>query len=231
MNKHYSNKYILIYSFTLILFLTTFLALLVNFLKPIYEYNKKIEKYQNILFSVGIRVPKDSVEEYFLKYVKKSYVINYLGDTIPDINAFNVNVGEEVKKDIKDRLLPIFEAEIDGKQKYIIPLYGKGLWGPIWGYISIDEDRNTVYGCYFDHKSETPGLGAEINKQYFQEKFIGKKIFDFNNYFIGIKVVKGNIINTDHEVDGIAGSTMTCIGLSQMLENCLIAYKNFFQKK
>ena len=126
--------------------------------------------------------------------------------------------------------MPIYISENDGIKSYIIPLRGKGLWGPIWGYIAIKDDLNTVYGAVFDHKSETPGLGAEINRPFFQDPFIGKTIFE-EGVFTSILVIKGGADEGDnHAVDGISGGTITSDGVSDMLKERLEKYLPYFDR-
>ena len=111
----------------------------------------------------------------------------------------------------------------------ILFLYLKGLWGPIWGFISLEEDLNKVYGAVFDHKSETPGLGAEINRPFFEDPFTGKTIFEGED-FVSIKVVKGGAKDGDmHAVDGISGGTITSDGVSDMLYERLSMYLPYFK--
>ncbi len=113
----------------------------------------------------------------------------------------------------------------------MVPVRGKGLWGPIWGYMALESDLNTISGAVFDHKGETPGLGAEINTDWFQEPFTGKTIFDESGKFVSITVVKGGADPSDpHGVDGISGGTITSKGLEEMLADCLAGYVNHFQE-
>jgi Na+-transporting NADH:ubiquinone oxidoreductase subunit C len=121
----------------------------------------------------------------------------------------------------------------------VIPVYGKGLWGPIWGYVSFHKENitkqgmphfNTIYGVMFDHKGETPGLGAEINQPSFMLPFRGKKIFDKDGSFVSVEVVKGGADPSSlHEVDGISGGTITSKGLEAMLDSCLSSYQTYFK--
>ena len=135
-----------------------------------------------------------------------------------------------MKKDVNTQLLPLFISQIDGATSYIIPLRGKGLWGPIWGFIALKDDLTTVYGAVFDHKGETPGLGAEINQPFFQEPFAGKTIFEGLN-FTSIKVVKVGYSKGDmHAVDGISGGTITSDGVTDMLSERLSMYLAYFEK-
>jgi Na+-transporting NADH:ubiquinone oxidoreductase subunit C len=128
-----------------------------------------------------------------------------------------------------NRQLPVFICEKEGNTYYIVPLRGKGLWGPIWGYISFENDLNTVYGAVFDHKSETPGLGAEIKESWFQENFRGKKIFK-DGEFESIEVAKGGADDTDqYAVDAISGGTITSKGLESMIHDCLKSYSTYFE--
>ena len=143
----------------------------------------------------------------------------------------------EIKSLQKERKLPVYVCEHNGKQNLIIPVRGKGLWGPIWGYVSLNMDYNTINGVVFDHKTETPGLGADINQAWFQDPFKGKKIFDDNMNFTSIHVYKGgkgsalNAGDTEHGVDAISGGTITSKGLEAMLQDCLVGYVPFLKKQ
>ena len=123
-----------------------------------------------------------------------------------------------------------FVAEKDGDTKYVFPVYGTGLWGAIWGYVALNSDKNTVYGVYFSHASETPGLGAEIATEHFQTLFSGKKAVDNGQIVLGV-VKNGKVENPECQVDGISGGTITSDGVNLMLKNCLSNYKNFLTKK
>ena len=146
-------------------------------LKPFQDRNVELEKKQNILSSVGINVERENAEAIYSTYIKRELVLNNKGEEVEGI-AFDIDLGKEIKKDKNVQLLPLFISEVDGVTRYIIPLRGKGLWGPIWGFISLEDDLNSVFGAVFDHKGETPGLGAEINKPMFQDPFAGKTIFE-----------------------------------------------------
>ena len=142
----------------------------------------------------------------------------------------------EIKKEIRElqakRSLPVFEANIEGKQYFVFPLRGKGLWGPIWGYISLESNFNSVYGAVFAHKSETPGLGAEIQEPFFQEQFKDKEIYDAYGKFVSIAVEKGGTdVNDPHAVDAISGGTITSKGLEDMLRDFLGPYNGFINKQ
>ncbi len=190
----------------------------------------RIEKMQNILSTINIDAPKGEAEEMFERYITVSKVVNHIGEEI-DGDAFEVDLQVENRKDLADRLLPVFIAEVEGEPYYILPIRGNGLWGPIWGYVSLKSDMSTIFGANFDHASETPGLGAEIADREFQEQFPGKRIFDDSGSFASIRVVKGGAPAADpHAVDGISGGTITSNGVTNMLQNGLGAYQMYFQK-
>ncbi len=127
--------------------------------------------------------------------------------------------------------MPVFISSLEDTKQYIIPVYGKGLWGPIWGYVSLKDDLSTIYGANFAHKGETPGLGAEIDTKDFQSKFIGKEIFNEQSKFVSVSILKGGTADPDskYEVDGISGGTITSVGVDDMLKDCLSSYEPYFK--
>lgn len=227
----YSNKYIIIYAAVMVVIVATLLATAAMQLKPYQERNVRIEKMQNILTSVAVGSTPENAEKFFDQYIKEEIVINNNGEVIGN-NAFETDLAAELKKPESSRNYPLFIAEKEGKSFYIIPMRGKGLWGPIWGYVALEDDLNTVYGTNFDHKSETPGLGAEINEEPFQQQFVGKKIFDEEGNFISILVKKGGAGEGElHEVDAISGGTITSDGVTNMLRNGLGSYLPYFKNQ
>ncbi|OFX16317.1 MAG: NADH:ubiquinone reductase (Na(+)-transporting) subunit C [Bacteroidetes bacterium GWA2_31_9] len=224
------NSYIFIYSTIMVLVIAAALTVVALQLKPAQENNIRIEKMQNILQSVKIpSTPKDA-ETIYKEKITETFVINTQGNIVEGKNAFDINLADELKKENDaERLFPVFVCspnKNDTVKYFIVQLRGKGLWGPIWGYMSFNADLNTVYGCMFDHKGETPGLGAEINTAVFQSQFVGKKIFDENNKFVSIATVKGGTKDDDpHGVDAISGGTITSKGLEAMIYDCLKAYE------
>ncbi len=225
-----NNTYTFIFASVLVIVLAAILSFLSVNLSPKQDANIVKEKKQNILKSVGINTSRDSSDVLYNQYIKEEIVLDYNGDIVEG-TAFNVNLKLEMKKNIKDQLFPIFLANIDNNREcYIIPLRGKGLWGPIWGYIALENDFKTVFGAVFDHKSETPGLGAEINTTDFQDPFQGKLILKDDN-FVSIKVVKGGAkLGDQHGVDGISGGTITSDGVTDMLYERLENYLPYFAK-
>ena len=179
-------------------------------------------------------ISTDVVQEKFDTYIKKQLIIE--GDKVTeDDKAYLIDLkSEETKAKDKDykRKLPLFVGEKDGKEIYVIPVRGKGLWDAIWGFVAVDKTM-TVQGVYFDHKGETPGLGAEIKQRYFMDDFTGEK-FLTGEAFEGITVAKGNndpknTDTSDNEVDALAGATITGDGVTAMLKKDVRMYVPFFK--
>lgn len=166
------------------------------------------------------------------KNIIDSYVVDYSGNVFKNENAFIIDIKEEMKKEKTKHKMPVFIAKIDeNNYKMIFALIGKGLWGEISGYLSLDNDNNTIYGIIFNHKSETPGLGAEIADRPFQERFIGKKIFNDNFSNVEIKVLKGKKEDNNFAVDALSGATITSSGVNDMISDCMTNYKEFIKNK
>ncbi|MGY8988987.1 MAG: NADH:ubiquinone reductase (Na(+)-transporting) subunit C [Flavobacteriales bacterium] len=208
-------------------------------LKDAQDSNVELEKKQNILRSVGVNINRDQASIEYPIYIKEELVLNHLGEIINNLSAFDVELSKEVKKSIveddqnmpleeRTSLLPLYISDVEGETKYIIPLRGKGLWGPIWGFISFNDDLNTVFAAVFDHKAETPGLGAEINTSSFQDTFQGKTIFE-QGEFVSIFVQKGGSNGDIHKVDGISGGTITSDGVTNMLNERFKRYLPYFR--
>jgi len=195
---------------------------------------------------------RSQANEAFEEYIVEELAINSEGDVVcryvdgklieGDVRPFSIVLKEELKlkKDFKygkakrNPKWPLYIMDIGGELKYVVPLQGVGLWGAIWGNIAFDSDFNTVAGTSFDHKSETPGLGAEINTKEFQNQFKGKQIFDQNGNFVSVSVVKGGVansaINPIHGVDAVSGGTITSNGTSEMLKDCIENYVSYIKK-
>jgi Na+-transporting NADH:ubiquinone oxidoreductase subunit C len=229
--KQFSNRYIFVFSSVMVVIVATLLSLAATLLQPAQEKNLEIEKKRSMLESINIAATRDNTEELYDKYIRSSFVINTKGEPVEGVDAFNVAVKNEQKKPLDEQYLPIFQAiPDDGEKLIIIPVEGKGLWGPIWGYISLKPDLNTIYGVNFDHKGETPGLGAEISTSAFESMFRGKKLFD-NDKFVSIEVEKGGADPGDiHAVDAISGGTITSKALQKMLFDCLEKYNDYLIK-
>lgn len=230
MNKH-SNLYIIIYASILVIVVAAVLSIISTTLKPVQNKNIELEKKQNILHSININSNRKDVEQLYGKYIKVSYIINYKGERLSG-DAFNIDLRKEKLKSVEEQKLPVYESRLDnGRKKIIIPLAGKGLWGPIWGFISFNEDNNTIYGVTFNHEKETPGLGAQITTIDFQKRFVGKHVFDVRKKFVSIELIKAKSkSNNIHQVDAISGGTITSRGLEKMLRNCLSSYEGFLKE-
>lgn len=123
---------------------------------------------------------------------------------------------------------PLFRCVTDaGQNLFVIPVVGSGLWGPIWGYVALEDDMTTIFGANFDHKTETPGLGAEIKETFFTEKFEGKKLNKEGKALF--TVVKGGAVVDDYSVDGITGGTITSKGVDEMINRTLQVYLRYFE--
>jgi Na+-transporting NADH:ubiquinone oxidoreductase subunit C len=237
--KSFSNTYIFVFSTVMVMLVATLLSFVSEKLRPFQEKNVEIEKKLDILRSVGIARDMDDVkdkdafvEDSYEKNITKSFVIDTDGELKEGVEAFGVNLRDELAKPAEERSLPVFVHEEDGQEIYILPLQGKGLWGPIWGYISLEEDMSTIYGALFAHAKETPGLGAEINTEWYQSQYQGKKIFDDTGEFTSVRVVKGGADPADpHAVDAISGGTITSVGLQEMMEVSLGNYETFLRNK
>jgi len=229
------NLYTFIYSTVMVIVVATALSFTALKLQPLQEMNVKNEKMQNILTSVRVESTAETANDVFAKYITKSFVVNSKGEEVQGVAAFDINLKQMYKKDAGERELPLYEATLaDGTKKIIIPLTGKGLWGPIWGYVALESDMNTVFGAVFDHKGETPGLGADINASWFEEPFTGKTIYE-DGKLIGIRVHKGGkgaaiaAGDTEHGVDAISGGTITSKALEAMVLDCLSNYKIYLE--
>lgn len=234
----HSNKYIFIYAIIMVVVVAVSLSIVAVQLKPAQEDNIRIEKMQNILASVNVpiaEVPKKQVIDIYHKYITSVIGVNSKGEVVEQDaeKIFAIELANELKKPVEQQVLPVYTATLDnGDTAYIVPLRGKGLWGPVWGYVSFKTDFNTIVGTMFDHKSETPGLGAEINQPSFMEPFKGKKIFDPDGTFTSIEIVKGGALPGNiHGVDAISGGTITSKGVQKMLLDNLNNYQAYFKKQ
>jgi len=231
------NGYTIGFATVMVLVVGGILAALATGLKPAIKENERFEKQQNILYAMGVHdngdnkgavtpIPTDKVEAEYTKYIKATYIIKG-GKITKSDEAFKVDMKKESKLPKSERKMPLYVGERDGKKFFVIPMYGKGLWDAIWGYVSLD-DKLVVQGATFDHKGETPGLGANIKERYFMDDFIGETIMN-NGKFAGITVAKGNndpknITKDDNEVDALAGATITGDGVTAMIKGTLKSY-------
>ena len=250
-----SNKYTFIFATVMVIVVATLLALASESLKPMQNANVANEKRQNILSSIGISVDAADAEVAYKENLVEALVLDANGQVLesPEFGAFDIDVLKDYKAGLsgiykanandmeamKAALLswgdggvnyPLFILKKGGENVYVVPMVGTGLWGPVWGYVTVADDGKTVVGAVFDHKSETPGLGAEINQASFQKPFEGKTIFDESGEFTGIKVMKGGAKGSEHAVDAISGGTITSNGVTEMIVRTLKIYEPYFRK-
>ena len=237
------NTYTLLFAVGLVVIVGTLLAAIDSSLKDKIRINKILEKQQNILYAIGINenegnsvnfIAADKAEQEFNKYIIKQIYIQ--GDqVIEDDKAYLIDVKKQkalAKDPSHKRKLPLFIANKDGRNLYVAPIRGKGLWDAIWAYVSVDENM-IIRGIYFDHKAETPGLGANIKQRFFMDDFIGESLLDIQGNFKGVTVSKTNLDpknedKYDNEVDAIAGSTITGDGVTAMIRSDLSLYQPYF---
>ena len=230
MNKE-SNIYTFSFAIIMVLIVGTVLAVTSEVLQPRKKQNQADKKMMNILSAIGVDATRSNAKEKYTEYIYDEIIIDYKGNILKG-SAFNVDIVFQYRDKTlmpEDKKYPMFKAKNNNNEYVIIPMVGSGLWGPIWGFISLETDYNTIYGAVFDHEKETPGLGAEINTDFFEEPFKGKKILDNKGQFVSIEVKKGSVEEGHlHQVDGITGGTITSDGVSDMLYNTLDIYNNYF---
>ncbi len=210
-----SDIYAVIYSAVVVVIVAFLLAGVSSLLKPRQDANVELDKKKQILASLNIKNSPNAAAEYD-NVIKSDPVINSKGDVVKE------NGGFEVANDAVDESnLPLYIAEVNGEKKYIIPMTGNGLWGGIWGYLALNDDCNTIYGVYFSHASETPGLGAEIAGDKFQSRFPGKLLAKDGE--VALTIVK-KVQDEAVEVNAVSGATITCNGVNNMLKNKIAPY-------
>ena len=226
-----SNSYTIIYASVMVVIVAFLLAFVSSALRDTQKSNVELDKMKQILSALNVPTQGQDAAALYKQYVKKDIIINANGEVVKEEGGFNVDVVKELSKPLAERELPVYVCDVDGATKYVIPLRGTGLWGPIWGYVGLDEDKDTVYGTYFSHQGETPGLGAEIATEHFQKPFIGKHIMK-DGQLVSIAVVKpGKTAEGQDYVDGISGGTITSTAVDHMLKNCLDQYDKFLTNK
>ncbi len=224
-----SNGYILVYATALVLVVAFILAFVYQSLKPMSDANVEIDKKKQILASLNMRnVEKSEIES--------TYDATIQADMVIDANAKIVKEGKDkfkdgftmTSKDIDENHLPVYQCNVNGETKYVLPLFGKGMWGGIWGYLALNADKQTVFGAYFNHEGETAGLGARIVEDFFQKEFEGKKILKNDKM---LSVVKFQTVkDAEIECDGITGATNTSIGVHNMIQSGIESYMTFIKK-
>ena len=225
-----SNSYTFGFAVLMVFVVGSLLAIASQGLKARQEKNATDKKMMNILSAINIDATRENAQEMYNKYVIDSKIISG-----KDLNAeaFNVDIKKEFRDkniSVSDRNYPLYICEKDGDKYYIIPVVGTGLWGPIWGFVALESDFKTIYGANFDHKSETPGLGAEIKYASYSDQYTGETISDTTGSFQPIIVVKdGSGSGINSKVDGITGGTITSKGVEEMTTRTLEVYVNYFK--
>ena len=232
--KTNSNSYTIIYSAVIVVIVAFLLAFVFQALKPMQDANVALDKKKQILNSLNIRdLSNEEADAKYKEVVIADEVIDEKGKIVEAGTQGGEKAGFKLEsKDYKAGKLALYICKINGSRKYVIPVYGMGLWGPISGYIALNEDKATVYGAYFNHESETAGLGAEIKDNVaWQEKFQGKKVFTSGDDKTIALGVEKNVTDPATQVDAVTGATLTSNGVRDMLHEALGKYLTFLNDK
>lgn len=229
MDKN-NNTYILLYATIVTVIVAVVLAVISEVLKEPQLKNELLAKKTDILTSVG-QGDVDDPETFFASHVE-GIVVNSEGAEIDSVNALDIDLKAQKKlQDPASRLYPLFQyTSDDGEVNYVLPMRGSGLWGWISCYMALEDDFSTITGISFDHETETPGLGAEIKTDWFQQLFVGKSIFKGNEYY-GVEVRKGELRYPENQVQAISGATITSVGVSDMIKEDTKYYLPYFENK
>ena len=232
--KTNSNSYTIIYSSVIVVIVAFLLAFVFQALKPMQDANVALDKKKQILNSLNIRdLSNEEADAKYKEVVIADEVIDEKGKIVEAGTQGGEKAGFKLEsKDYKAGKLALYICKVNGSRKYVIPVYGMGLWGPISGYIALNEDKATVYGAYFNHESETAGLGAEIKDNVaWQEKFQGKKVFTSGDDKTIALGVEKNVTDPATQVDAVTGATLTSNGVRDMLHEALGKYLTFLNDK
>ncbi|MEQ3662503.1 MAG: NADH:ubiquinone reductase (Na(+)-transporting) subunit C [Flavobacterium sp.] len=230
-----TNSYTIIFSIILVLVVGSLLAFFANATKEMRDNNDKVKTQMDILSAMGVDSDRSNATETFNQYIKQQFVIE--GEKVTENKeAYLINIKKELdnaKQGLVQKL-PLFIGEKDGKKIYIVPVRGNGLWDAIWGYIALNDDLKSINGVYFDHKGETPGLGANITESFFKDDFKGEMLFDATGNYKSIEISKSNgdpnnEDKTDNQVDAISGATITGNGVGAMLNSGIKLYLPYFE--
>ena len=230
-----SNSYTIIFSLVMVVVVGSLLAFFANFTKDLRVKNDQVKAQIDILSAIGVPAERSNATEMFDKYIKSQKVIKGT-EVSDDDKAYLIDVKKEldIAKNGGVQRLPLFVAEKDGKTIYILPVRGNGLWDAIWGYIALNDDLKSISGVYFDHKGETPGLGANITETFFTDDFKGEFIYDASGAFKGVEISKSNADpnnedKNDNQVDAISGATITGNGVGAMINSGIRSYLPYFE--
>lgn len=234
----HSTRYIITFVAVLTMVVALVLSLLATGLKPVHDRNEAIYNKKAILSAINSYLEEkpaamsaDQVQKIFDDQIEQ-VVVDMKGNVIDGLKAENIDMAQERKKPEADRRLPVYIYSSPEGKVYIVSVRGSGLWDEIWGSLALKDDFSTVVGATFDHKGETPGLGAEIkDNPKFPQQFIGKHIYDEGGDYVSIDVVKGGIKQPSHQVDAISGATITSNGVTEMLHRGLKYYEPYFKNQ
>ena len=232
-----SNTYVILFAIGLTIVLGGLLSVTSVGLKPIQDKQVELDTKKKILGAVITLDPALAPEQILKMYDDRvqSMLVDIVGNVIEDagVTAEKIDIGKNHKIDPKERMYPIFKYsnESGELEAYILPTFGAGLWDWISGFVALEKDLNTIKGVAFDHKQETPGLGARITEEGVKGRYKGKTIFE-GSELVSVDMVKGegNTGLDEHQVDGMSGATMTAKGVNQMLEHYLESYQGFISK-
>lgn len=232
INKE-NTGYIFLFTFILIGVVAVVLSILATSLAPQIAKNNETKKQMDLLQSIGVESTRANAKEMYNKYIgsNPSYCINNKGEVV-DGNAFDIDIKAQYRdKNISEdeKKFPLFVANKNGETLYIVPVIGKGLWGPIWGYLSLKDDKRTISGVSYGHQGETPGLGAEISQKFFTDRYVSEAVADESLNFTPIMVVKDGSGSAPSKVDGITGGTITSKGVEEMVNRTMQIYLNYLK--
>lgn len=223
-----SNTYTIVYASVMVIVVAFCLAFVSDSLRARQEANVANDKRSQILAALNIRNVKNVQEEYD-RVLLHDMVVDVNGKKLQDDGGFDVDSKEIQAKDDAAKRLPVYLCKVDNDTVYVLPLFGRGLWGELWGYLALADDLRTVYGVYMSHASETAGLGARITEEQFQEKFVKKNVFGEGDFATVLLGVKKKVENPESEVDAITGATLTSDGVDNMFKTSLAPYQKFFE--
>ena len=234
-----------LYTFIFITIVTIICAGLLSsaayFLKEKQQTNVEVDMKKNILKAVKLlEGEKMSQQEILDSYNNniEGYVVNDLGEIIElpkGISMEDINPEKEETKPENERMYPVYiKKEGSEISAFCIPIIGKGLWSTMYGYLALEPDLNKILGITFYKQGETPGLGSEVESKSFQNKFIGKEIWDKDDNLVSINILKlepaTDSPNIQHEIAGISGATKTAEGVMNLLLKDLLKYEKYFRE-
>ena len=222
-----SNVYTIVYASVMVIIVAFLLAFVSSALKATQDANVANDKRGQILAALNLR-DVDNVASKSKETILQELVLNTKGEVIQQEGGFDVDSKDITAKNDADKKLPLYVAKVGNDTLYVVPLFGRGLWGGIYGYIALKNDFTTVYGSNYGHESETAGLGARIVEVEFQKSFINKIAFKDSTFSEVALGMKKKVENPNSEVDAITGSTLTSNGMDAMFKDCLSQYKNYF---